>query len=208
MFTGIVSDVGTVAAVTERSGVRRVRIDTRYAADSIAIGASMAIAGVCLTVVSARPRNGGASFEVEAAPETLAITTAEAWKVGTRVNLERSLKVGDELGGHIVSGHVDGTAAITERHEEGAAVRFALTAPAPLARFIAAKGSVALVGASLTVNAVDGARFDCLIIPFTLAVTTWGERRVGDRVNLEVDTLARYLARLLERAQSAKNPGQ
>src|ERR1043166_4461909 len=195
MFTGIVSDVGTVAAVVERHGVRRVRIDCRYAPDTIAIGASIAIAGVCLTVVARERRNGGASFEVEAAPETLAVTTAEAWKVGTRVNLEQSLKVGDELGGHIVSGHIDGIAAITDRREEGAAVRFVLTAPAPLARFIAAKGSVALDGASLTVNAVDGPRFDCLIIPHTLSVTTWGERRAGDRVNLEVDALARYVAR-------------
>jgi riboflavin synthase len=207
MFTGIVSDIGTVAAVAEQRGVRKVRIDCGYAADSIAIGASISVAGVCLTVVSSRARSGGASFEVEAAPETLAVTTADAWQTGTRVNLERSLKVGDELGGHIVSGHVDGIASITERQEEGAATRFLFSAPPPLARFIAAKGSVALDGASLTVNAVDGPRFDCLIIPHTLAVTTWAERRVGDRVNLEVDTVARYVARLMERAQTGKNPG-
>src|SRR5438045_2077286 len=124
MFTGIVSDIGIVAAVAEENGIKRVRIDCRYVSGTIAIGASIAVAGVCLTVVSSRPRAGGASFEVEAAPETLAVTTAEGWKPGTRVNLEQSLKVGDELGGHMVSGHVDGTATITERREEGAAARF------------------------------------------------------------------------------------
>ena len=151
-------------------------------------------------MVSIRPRGVGVTFEVDAAPETLAVTTAGAWVPGTRVNLERSLRVGDELGGHIVLGHVDGVAEIVARDDLGESVRFAFAAPPPLARFIAAKGSVALDGTSLTVNGVEGARFDCLIIPHTLKVTTWGERRVGDRVNLEVDTVARYVARLAERA--------
>jgi riboflavin synthase len=137
-------------------------------------------------------------FEVEAAAETLAVTTAGQWRVGTRLNLERPLKAGDELGGHLVAGHVDGVAVIAARDDLGGQVRFAFDAPAPLARFIAAKGSVTLDGTSLTVNGTAASRFDCLVIPHTLAVTTWGERRVGDRVNLEVDVIARYVARLLE----------
>jgi riboflavin synthase len=137
-------------------------------------------------------------FEVDAAPETLEVTTAGEWRPGTRLNLERPLRIGDELGGHLVSGHVDGVANILSREDLGEAVRFGFAAPAPLARFIAAKGSVALDGTSLTVNNVDGDRFDCLVIPHTLAVTTWGERRRGDRINLEIDTVARYVARLTE----------
>ena len=199
MFTGIVTDIGTVAAATPLAEGVRLRIDTAYDPAGIAIGASIACSGVCLTVV-ALPEEGSNArwFEVEAWEEALRLTTAARWKPGTRLNLERALKVGDELGGHIVSGHVDGTARIVERKEEGEAVRFTLEAPAALARFIAPKGSVALDGTSLTVNGVEGARFDVLLIHHSLGVTTWGEREVGDEVNIEIDTMARYAARLAE----------
>jgi riboflavin synthase len=198
MFTGIVTDVGRVAAVSESNAVKRIAIDSDYDATTIAVGASISCAGVCLTVVSVEGSDRGARFEVDAAPETLRLTNAGGWKLGTRLNLERSLRIGDELGGHLVSGHVDGLATIVERTDIGDAVRFAFEAPRELARFVAVKGSVALDGASLTVNEVDGTRFTCLIIPHTLAVTTWGERRAGDSVHLEVDQLARYVARLAE----------
>jgi riboflavin synthase len=198
MFTGIVTDVGRVAAVSESNAVKRIAIDSDYDATTIAVGASISCAGVCLTVVSVEGSDRGARFEVDAAPETLRLTNAGGWKLGTRLNLERSLRIGDELGGHLVSGHVDGLATIVERTDIGDAVRFAFEAPRELARFIAVKGSVALDGTSLTVNEVDGTRFTCLIIPHTLAVTTWGERRAGDSVHLEVDQLARYVARLAE----------
>jgi riboflavin synthase len=198
MFTGIVTDVGRVAAVSESNAVKRIAIDSDYDATTIAVGASISCAGVCLTVVSVEGSDRGARFEVDAAPETLRLTNAGGWKLGTRLNLERSLRIGDELGGHLVSGHVDGLATIVERTDIGDAVRFAFEAPRELARFIAVKGSVALDGTSLTVNEVDGTRFTCLIIPHTLAVTTWGERRAGDAVHLEVDQLARYVARLAE----------
>jgi riboflavin synthase len=198
MFTGIVTDVGRVAAVSESNAVKRIAIDSDYDATTIAVGVSISCAGVCLTVVSVEGSDRGARFEVDAAPETLRLTNAGGWKLGTRLNLERSLRIGDELGGHLVSGHVDGLATIVERTDIGDAVRFAFEAPRELARFIAVKGSVALDGTSLTVNEVDGTRFTCLIIPHTLAVTTWGERRAGDSVHLEVDQLARYVARLAE----------
>jgi riboflavin synthase len=198
MFTGIVTDVGRVAAVSESNAVKRIAIDSDYDATTIAVGVSISCAGVCLTVVSVEGSDRGARFEVDAAPETLRLTNAGGWKLGTRLNLERSLRIGDELGGHLVSGHVDGLATIVERTDIGDAVRFAFEAPRELARFVAVKGSVALDGASLTVNEVDGTRFTCLIIPHTLAVTTWGERRAGDSVHLEVDQLARYVARLAE----------
>ena len=202
MFTGIVTDIGTVAAVTPLPQGVRLRIDTAYDPAGIAIGASIACAGVCLTVVALpEPATDARWFEVEAWEEALRLTTAAGWKPGTRLNLERALKVGDELGGHIVSGHVDGRATIVERRNEGDAVRFTLEAPRSLARFIAPKGSVALDGASLTVNAVDGARFDVLLIHHSLTVTTWGERQAGDAVNIEIDTMARYAARLAEAAQ-------
>ncbi|UVK37341.1 riboflavin synthase [Mesorhizobium sp. AR10] len=202
MFTGIVTDVGTVAAVKPlREGVG-LRIDTAYDPDTIAIGASISCGGVCLTVTALPERGANARwFEVEAWEEALRLTTAMGWKSGTRVNLERALKIGDELGGHIVSGHVDGMAEIVARKEEGDAVRFTLEAPRELARFIAPKGSVALDGTSLTVNKVEGTRFDVLLIHHSLTVTTWGERDVGDRVNLEIDTMARYAARLVEAAK-------
>lgn len=201
MFTGIVTDVGKVAAVEPlREGVR-LRIDTAYDPQTIDIGASIACAGVCLTV-TALPESGSNArwFEVEAWEEALRLTTAARWKSGTRINLERALKIGDELGGHIVSGHVDATAEIVARQDEGDAVRFALEVPAEFARFVAPKGSVALDGTSLTVNKVDGRRFDVLLIHHSLQVTTWGEREAGDLVNLEIDTMARYAARLAEAA--------
>jgi riboflavin synthase len=208
MFTGLVTAVGTVTAVTQGPLLRRIRIATPDDPASIALGASIACSGPCLTVVARGAAEGVAWFEIDAAAETLARTTVGEWVVGTRVNLERSLRVGDELGGHIVTGHVDGVAPVLERvevtggEEGGRSARFTLDAPAELARFIAEKGSVTLDGTSLTVNDVEGRRFSVLIIPHTLAVTTWGERRAGDRVNLEVDLMARYAARLAE-AQAA-----
>lgn len=201
MFTGIVTDVGTVAAVRPLAKGAAVRIATTYDPATIAIGASIACAGVCLTVVKL-PAHGSEEcwFEVEAWEEALRLTTASAWNSGTRINLERALRVGDELGGHIVAGHVDGMAGIVSREDEGDAMRFTLEAPRELARFIAPKGSVALDGTSLTVNRVRANRFDVLLIHHSLSVTTWGERQSGDRVNLEVDTMARYAARLVEAA--------
>ncbi len=204
MFTGIVTDIGTIASVAHLDAGVRFRIDSDYDPSAIDIGASIACAGVCLTVV-ALPGEGVNDrwFEVEAWEEALRLTTAGSWGKGSRINLERALKVGDELGGHIVSGHVDGTAQIIAIEQEGDATRFTLEAPAEFARFIAPKGSVALDGASLTVNCVDGNRFDVLLIRHSLEVTTWGERAVGDQVNLEIDTMARYAARLAEADKEA-----
>jgi len=198
MFTGIVTDIGRVAAIAPRDEGLRLRIETAYDPATIDIGASIACSGVCLTVV-ALPDGGSNErwFEVEAWEEALRLTTASNWQVGTRINLERALKIGDELGGHIVSGHVDGKAHIIARAEEGEAVRFTLDVPDELARFIAPKGSVALDGTSLTVNRVEGTRFDVLLIAHSLSVTTWGERQAGDELNVEVDTMARYAARLM-----------
>ena len=205
MFTGIVTDVGRVAAVAEHDQLRRLRIECAYDPVGIAIGSSIACSGPCLTVVAVGGRDGGSWFEVEAAAETLARTTVGAWRAGTRVNLERALKIGDELGGHLVTGHVDGIAEIVGREEIGggegasaATARFVLRAPRRVARFVAEKGSVALDGTSLTINEVRDDTFSVLIIPHTLAVTTWGERRAGDRLNLEADVMARYAARLAE----------
>jgi riboflavin synthase len=203
MFTGIITDVGTVTAVERRNDVNKITIDSRYDAETIAIGASIACAGVCLTVISLDPRpDGRTRFDVEAAPETLALTEVGNWQAGTAVNLERALKIGDELGGHMVSGHVDGLATIVSREDLGETTRFVFEAPASLSRFIATKGSVALDGTSLTVNWVEGDRFSVLLIPHTLAegITTWGARQVGDRIHLEVDQMARYVARLTEAA--------
>lgn len=203
MFTGIVSDVGTVERVEDR-GDLRVRIASGYPAAGIALGASIACDGICLTVVdrgpNPAPSGDGAWFDVDLSAETVARTNVRhggtGWTAGRRLNLERSLRLGDELGGHIVSGHVDGLAEILALRPEGDSVRFTFRAPDALARFIAPKGSVALNGTSLTVNEVEGATFGVNIIPHTLAVTTWGRAVAGDLVNLEIDTLARYVARL------------
>ena len=199
MFTGIVTDIGEVLAVTPRAaGLRRLTIGCSYDRASIELGASIACAGICLTAVEVGDRDGRAWFAVDAAAETLAVTTAASWRQGTRINLERALKIGGELGGHLVSGHVDGIAQVLAREDLPDMARFTLLAPAALARFIAPKGSVALDGTSLTVNEVDGNRFGVLIIPHTLEATTLRANRKGDALNLEVDLMARYAARLIE----------
>jgi riboflavin synthase len=202
MFTGIVTDIGEIVATQERAeGLRRLTIASGYDGATIAIGASIACSGVCMTVVETGKSGNRDTFSVDAAAETLAITTVGHWKKGARVNLERSLKMGDELGGHLVSGHVDGLAELTTREDMTDMTdmaRLTLRVPKPLARFIAQKGSVALDGISLTVNDVTEDTFSVLIIPHTLAVTTLGALKPGDRVNLEVDVMARYAARLME----------
>ena len=198
MFTGIVTDIGEIVDV-ERRGDTAFTIACGYAPETIAIGASIACTGVCLTVLEAKPHAGDAcTFTVEASAETLSKTTIGDWRKGTQVNLERALKVGDELGGHIVSGHVDGVATIESIVAEGDSRRFTFVAPDHLARFIAAKGSVALDGTSLTVNDVEANRFGVNLISHTLSVTTWGGAEAGGRVNIEIDMLARYVARLQE----------
>ncbi|WP_299670655.1 riboflavin synthase [uncultured Roseobacter sp.] len=193
MFTGIVTDIGEITALTQE-GDLRVRIATSYDTRSIDMGASIASDGVCLTVVDLGPD----WYEVQVSAETVDKTNLGTWTVGSRVNLERALRVGDELGGHIVSGHVDGVAEVISVTEEGDSTRVVLRAPEDLARFVAPKGSVALNGTSLTVNEVDGAEFGINFIPHTKLATTWGDVAVGDQVNLEIDTLARYVARLAE----------
>ena len=194
MFTGIITEIGTLEAVMQRDGGKAFRIRSGYDYSGVDIGASIAHAGVCLTVTA----KGENWHEVEAWEEALRLTTLDGWKSGQRINLERSLKIGDELGGHMVSGHVDGLAQIVAVAAEGEATRFTLEVPQHLAKFIAPKGSVSLDGTSLTVNGVEGSRFDVLLIAHTLEVTTWGERGQGDHVNLEVDQMARYAARLME----------
>ncbi|NTT85475.1 riboflavin synthase [Tabrizicola fusiformis] len=196
MFTGIVTDMGEVIAL-EQKGDLRARIATAYDVAGIDIGASIACEGVCLTVVAlgANPRNW---FDVEISAETVSKTNIGGWTLGQRINLERALKVGDELGGHIVSGHVDGVAEVVSCTPEGDSLRVTFRAPEPLAKFIASKGSVALNGTSLTVNEVAGREFGINFIPHTQKVTTWGTVKPGDSVNLEVDTMARYVARLRE----------
>lgn len=198
MFTGLVSDVGEVRDVIRAADLTRFTIASGFDPATIALGASIACDGCCLTVVAVAPGARGADFAVEASPETLARTTLGHWGMGRRVNLERALKIGDELGGHIVSGHVDGVAGIVAITRDGGSSRFIFEAPQSLARFIAEKGSVTLNGTSLTVNHVDGARFGVTLIPHTLAVTTWGSAHPGDTVNIEIDLLARYAARLTE----------
>ncbi len=193
MFTGIITDVGKVRAL-EKRGDLRARIESGYDMGGVDIGASIACDGVCLTVVD----KGGDWFDVDISAETVSKTNLDGWAEGRRVNLERALKVGDELGGHIVSGHVDGLATIVAIRDEGDSTRFTLQAPEALARFVAPKGSVALNGTSLTVNEVEGSDFGINVIPHTKDATTWGDAVVGDLVNLEIDTLARYVARLQE----------
>jgi len=201
MFTGIVTDIGIVERLEDR-GDLRARIRSGYAPEGIAIGASIACDGICLTVVDRGPVGDGSWFDVDLSAETLARTSVRRnrtpWAAGRRINLERALRLGDELGGHIVSGHIDGLAEIVSVHDEGDSARFVFRAPDELARYIAPKGSIALNGTSLTVNEVDGATFGVNIIPHTRTHTTWGAASAGDLVNLEVDTLARYVARLNE----------
>jgi riboflavin synthase len=196
MFTGIVTDVGRVLELRQE-GDLRARIGTAYDVTGIDIGASISCEGVCLTVV-AKGQEPQGWFDVQISGETVSKTNLRAWSVGKRLNLERALKVGDELGGHIVSGHVDGVAEVVGLQAEGDSLRVTFRAPEEFARFIASKGSVALNGTSLTVNEVAGCDFGVNLIPHTRAVTTWGEVALGDAVNLEVDTMARYVARLRE----------
>jgi riboflavin synthase len=200
MFTGIVTDVGEIVALrpVAQGQLHRLRINCRYDQTTIADGASIACSGVCLTVVGSGVANGLTWFEVDAAAETLAMTTASRWSTGTRLNLERALKIGDELGGHIVAGHADGIATIASRENLPDMAKFSFDAPQDLARFIAPKGSITLDGVSLTVNTVEGNRFTVLIIPHTLAVTTLNGWNAGTEVNIEVDLMARYAARLTE----------
>ena len=200
MFTGIVSDIGRLLS---RDG-GRLRIQSHYDPASLALGASIACDGCCLTMAAV---GEGGDFAVDVSNETAARTTLGNWKVGGRINLERAMALGDELGGHLVTGHIDGVARIVERRTDGESVRFVLEAPAELARFIAPKGSVALNGVSLTVNEVEGARFGVNIIPFTLAHTTWGDLKPGDLLNLEVDLLARYVERLSQAARPGEAQG-
>ncbi|NPD17329.1 riboflavin synthase [Xinfangfangia sp. D13-10-4-6] len=196
MFTGIVTDIGEILELEQR-GDLRARIATSWPVTGIDIGASIACEGVCLTVVEKgdSPRNW---FDVEISAESVSKTNLGGWHSGKRLNLERALKVGDELGGHIVSGHVDGVAEVVRMEPEGDSLRVTFRAPEALAKFIAQKGSVALNGTSLTVNEVDGRDFGVNFIPHTRKVTTWGQLAVGDQINLEVDTMARYVARLAE----------
>lgn len=193
MFTGIITDIGVIRAL-EQEGDLRARIATGYVTSSIDLGASIASDGVCLTVVALGPD----WYDVQVSGETVAKTNLGTWVVGRRVNLERALRLGDELGGHIVSGHVDGVAEVVGLNDDGASTRLRFRAPEHLAGFIAPKGSVALNGTSLTVNEVEGAEFGVNLIPHTKTVTTWGDVALGDLVNLEIDTLARYVARLRE----------
>jgi riboflavin synthase len=198
MFTGIVTDIGELLTATQYGDLRRLRIGCAYDADTIAIGASIACAGICLTVVAVARADGRAIFDVDAGAETLKLTSAGGWLPGARINLERALRIGDELGGHIVTGHVDGPSVIVSRDDFEGMARFTIDAPHSLAGFIAKKGSIALDGVSLTVNEVADNRFSVLLIPHTLAVTTFGARKPGDALNLEVDMMARYAARLIE----------
>ena len=204
MFTGIVSEIGEIVSTEPDGAVVRLVVASTYDPEGIALGASIACSGVCLTVTGVEVgADGRTLIGFDLGPETLAVTTAKDWREGTRLNLERALRVGDELGGHIVLGHVDGIAGIIAREDAGETVTFRFRAPPHLAKFIAVKGSACLDGTSLTVNHVQGTQFDVTLIPHTLAVTTWGERKTGDLVNLEVDQLARYAARLAEAGGAA-----
>jgi riboflavin synthase len=196
VFTGIITDIGEVSG---REG-GRFAIRSGFDADGIDIGASIACDGCCLTVVTVRPDGAGSAFTVDVSNETLSKTTLDSWAPGRRINLERALRAGDELGGHIVSGHVDGVARILDIRTDGESRRLLFELPAPLARFVAPKGSVALDGTSLTVNEVQGTRFGINLIPLTLTQTTWGRKKPGDDINVEIDLFARYVARLMETA--------
>ncbi len=194
MFTGIITDLGEIIKV-EKGGMTRFTTRTAYDLTEVPMGASIAHCGVCLTVVD----KGADWFSVDASEETLTVTTLGSWSVGTKVNLERPTRVGDELGGHIVSGHVDGVATVVDIRPDGDSLRFTFEAPERLKKFVAPKGSVALDGVSLTVNEVNGARFGVNIIPHTRDVTTFHTYKPGTPVNMEIDMLARYVARLLEK---------
>ncbi len=196
MFTGIITDIGRVRSVVETTRDRRYEIETAWDTAGIDLGASISHSGVCLTVVEKTP----GSFAVEVSGETLSKTTLGAWAAGTKINLERATRAGDELGGHIVSGHVDGLGTVVEITPDGGSHRLTIEAPPPLHRFIATKGSITVDGVSLTVNSVDSRRFGLNIIPHTWRATTLGDLTVGDTVNLEIDMLARYLARWQETA--------
>jgi riboflavin synthase len=200
MFTGIVTDIGEIVSLkaVAQGQLHRLRIACRYDRSTIADGASIACNGICLTVVASGVADGRTWFDVDTAAETLAMTTAKHWTVGTKLNLERALKIGDELGGHIVAGHADGIATILSRDDLPDMARFELHTTRDLARFIAPKGSVTLDGVSLTVNTVQDTAFSVLIIPHTLNVTTLSAWRAGSEVNIEVDLMARYAARLAE----------
>lgn len=201
MFTGIVTDIGRVRAVTATDRDRRYEIETSWDVSGIDLGASISHAGCCLTVVEKAPTSGnGGWFAVEVSDETLDKTTLGGWTVGDPVNLERAAKLGDEMGGHVVSGHVDGLGRVVSIEPVGGSHRVVVEAPEPLHRYIAAKGSITVDGVSLTVNAVDGRTFDLNIIPHTWEATTLGRLKTGDAVNLEIDMLARYLARWQETA--------
>lgn len=195
MFTGLITDVGWLRSRQPLETGARMEIATGYAMAEIAIGASIACSGACLTVIG----KGADWFAVDVSAETLGMTTLDDWQPGRHINLERALRLGDELGGHLVSGHVDGVAEVTARTPEGEATRLSVRPPAALSRYIAPKGSVAIDGVSLTVNEVDVSGFGVCIIPHTMAMTTLGEITPGARVNLEIDMLARYVARLLEK---------
>jgi riboflavin synthase len=192
MFTGIVTDLGKIRSI-EKRGDTRIEIETSYDMDDVDIGASIACSGPCLTVIE----KGPGWFAVEASAETLDKTGLGDWEVGTPINLERAMRIGDELGGHIVSGHVDAVAKIVDMQPEGDSKRFMFEAPAEFAKYIAPKGSVSLDGVSLTVNEVQESRFGVNIISHTQGETTFGSRKVGDRINMEIDTIARYVARIL-----------
>ncbi|MES2907091.1 MAG: riboflavin synthase [Pseudomonadota bacterium] len=198
MFTGLIDHIGEVIALREKPQGRTLRIATDYELETLALGASIACSGICLTVIAQGEQGNRHWFDVDAAQETLHKTTLGGWAIGETINLERAMRLGDALGGHMVSGHVDGVAELVSRDEIEDTARFTLIAPSHLSRFIAQKGSVTLDGTSLTVNNVDGNHFDVLLIPHTLKVTTWGAKNAGARINLEVDLIARHVARLLE----------
>lgn len=207
MFTGIITDIGEIVELEQLNSGLKIKIKTEFDPKSIDIGASIACAGTCLTVTQLPQENTNARwFMVEAWEEALRLTTIGALKVGDNINLERALKMGDELGGHMVSGHVDAKAEIVDMTDEGDAVRFSIKAPEDLALFIAPKGSVTLDGTSLTINEVEGSVFDVLLIRHTQEVTTWGERKVGDEVNIEIDQMARHVARLVEHMTNRDRP--
>ncbi|WP_455478318.1 riboflavin synthase [Bartonella sp. B10] len=196
MFTGIITDIGCVEDIQSLKQGIRLKISTHYELDSLEIGGSIACSGICLTIIELAPKQDPICwFVVEAWEETLRLTNLTRWTKGTVINLERSLRFGDEVGGHLVLGHIDGLAEIIDKRNEGDAVRFYLKVPTRLSPFIVSKGSIALNGTSLTINSVKNNIFDVLIIRYTLEMTTWGQTKVGDQINLEVDQFARYAAK-------------